>query len=153
MSLELLEISAADNIENAAASPLSHSVGCSPDSPELRLVMAFGFPAFHKERFIPENSNCDLRRAVLESLGALGWVLRVHTNDSITASIKVSFLSWGERLSVDFHPDNSCSTTSKCSFPTQCIDWGKNSANVQKLIAQLYHRVSHVIPDHSQHQQ
>jgi hypothetical protein len=45
--------------------------------------------------------------------------------------------SWGEKLLISFLPDNSVSVISKCALPTQCLDWGKNKANVGLFMAEI----------------
>ena len=99
--------------------------------------MAFGFPAYHTEYIMPPNADYDVRILVRQTLEVLNWRVREEAHDYVVASTNVSLLSWGERIIVEFHPDNSCSVTSKCSLPTQCFDWGKNASNVRKFMLQL----------------
>ena len=49
----------------------------------------------------------------------------------------MSLLSWGEKVIITFLSDDSIAVTSKCAFPGQCLDWGKNKANIKKFIAEL----------------
>ena len=104
--------------------------------------MAFGFPAHHTERYsssTPETA--DLRKAVGETLNVLSWSLKEETHDRIIASTGLNVRSWGERVQINFSPDNSISVTSKCALPTQCLDWGKNKANVMKFMAEIREHV------------
>jgi hypothetical protein len=50
--------------------------------------------------------------------------------------------SWGERVFVSFLPDGSISVTSKCAFPLQCLDWGKNEINVLRFMSEIRKHVS-----------
>jgi len=98
--------------------------------------MAFGFPAYHTERYSTDTSkSADLRVAVRETLTALSWSVREESHDRIIASTSMNIRSWGEKLLISFLPDKSVSVTSKCALPTQCLDWGKNKANVGRFMA------------------
>lgn len=100
--------------------------------------MAFGFPAYHTERYSAgTGKSADLRVAVRETLNALSWSLRQEANDQIIASTSVNIRSWGEKVFISFFPDNSISVTSKCAFATQCLDWGKNKANIGRFMAEI----------------
>lgn len=52
-----------------------------------------------------------------------------------------SFTSWGEHISVTLYPINENETSvnirSECSMPTQIIDWGQNSDNINLLFRHL----------------
>lgn len=100
--------------------------------------MTFGFPAHHTERYCAgTEKSADLRAAVRATLRALAWGIEEEAGDRIIASTSVNFRSWGERISLDFLPDNSISVTSKCALPTQCIDWGKNKDNIVKFMTEI----------------
>ncbi|MDX2260091.1 MAG: hypothetical protein SFU84_00160 [Gemmatimonadales bacterium] len=105
--------------------------------------MAFGFPAYHTERYSagPGNSP-DVRAAVRATLSALSWWIREERSEHITASTGLNMRSWGEKILISFLPDGSISVTSKCAWPTQCLDWGKNKANVGKFVAEIRNHVS-----------
>src|SRR6185295_18799137 len=99
--------------------------------------MAFGFPAYHTESCTPKPADGDVKTAVKEAIERLSWKIKEETSDEIKASTSINFWSWGEKVTIEFDPDGSVVITSKCSMPTQCIDWGKNKRNVQKLIDEL----------------
>ena len=99
--------------------------------------MAFGFPAYHTECYSLTNPIPDIRNAVRETLGALLWSIRDEAQDQIIASTGTGIRSWGERVFIDFLPDNAISVTSRCCMPTQCVDWGKNRTNIRKFMAEL----------------
>ena len=100
--------------------------------------MVFGFPAYHTERYCAgTGKSADLRVAVRETVNALSWSIREEASDRITASTSVNIRSWGEKILISFLPDNSISVTSKCALPTQCLDWGKNKANVVKFMTEI----------------
>jgi len=100
--------------------------------------MAFGFPAYHTERYSPGTTNsADLRIAVRETLTALSWSVREESHDQLIASTSMNIRSWGEKVLISFLPDKSISVTSKCSLPTQCFDWGKNKANLERFMTEI----------------
>ncbi len=55
----------------------------------------------------------------------------------------VSLASWGEDIKVHIFPYNDMQTVveilSKCALPTQIIDWGKNSQNIQGILTPLFY--------------
>lgn len=87
--------------------------------------MAFGFPAYHTERYTGTGKAEDVRAAVRSTLKELAWSIRDEKSDGITASVSISLMSWGERIVVNFLPNDSISVTSKCAYPLQCMDWGR----------------------------
>ena len=99
--------------------------------------MAFGFPAYHTENYSLSDSPSDLRAAVRSALNEVSWSIKKVSPDTIVASTSLSLLSWGEKVIITFLSDDSIAVTSKCAFPGQCLDWGKNKANIKKFIAEL----------------
>ena len=105
--------------------------------------MSFGFPAYHTEHYSPgPGSSCDLHAAAQATLHALAWTIREDANHQIVGSTSANLRSWGEKILISFLPNNSISVTSKCRLPTQCIDWGKNKANVGKFMAEIGNHVT-----------
>jgi hypothetical protein len=99
--------------------------------------MAFGFPAYHTESFINGARSEDLREAVYEALEALRWWIQVDSDEIITAFIGISFWSWGEWVTIRFLRNGSLVISSRCAWPTQCVDWGKNQSNVTMFSDEL----------------
>ena len=100
--------------------------------------MAFGFPAYHTEHYSAgAGISTDLRGAVKSALTEISWSIREEASDQIIASTDISLMSWGEKVLINFLPDNSIFVISKCSYPLQCVDWGKNKINVEKFMAKI----------------
>ncbi len=99
--------------------------------------MAFGFPAYHRERAAFPATGGAAVDMVLKTLTALSWQLRQQSPNQLLASTSMGLRSWGERIEIDLLPNNEITITSKCALPTQCFDWGKNRANVQRFLAEL----------------
>jgi hypothetical protein len=49
----------------------------------------------------------------------------------------MSLRSWGENITVTVGTDGTTEIVSECRFPTQFVDWGKNRANVTRLLSML----------------
>ena len=99
--------------------------------------MAFGFPAYHRERMTLPTASGVARDVALKALSALSWQLRQQSQNQLLASTSMGLRSWGERIEIDLLPNNALAITSKCALPTQCFDWGKNRANVRRFLAEL----------------
>ena len=99
--------------------------------------MAFGFPAYHTERYPPAASPDAALDAVRDALNALGWSIHDERSDRIVASTCMNLRSWGEKILISLREDNSISVTSKCALPTQCLDWGKNKDNVTQFMMKM----------------
>ncbi len=100
--------------------------------------MSYGFPAYHSEVYSAGTGKyTDLRAAVKATLAAVSWSTKEETGAHILAATRMGLRSWGERVLIDFLPDNSIRVTSKCVFPLQVVDWGKNKANVARFIAEI----------------
>jgi hypothetical protein len=101
--------------------------------------MAFGFPAYHSETFA-SSGTANLRAAVTDSLEALGWPVRTNEATRIIAATGMGVRSFGEKLVIEFVGPESVAITSRCALVTQCLDWGKNKSNVEKLCTELGRR-------------
>ena len=99
--------------------------------------MTFGFPAYHTDSYSAGTATANVREAARQTLTALSWSLREETADGIVASTSANVRSWGEKVLITFASDDSVSVTSKCALATQCLDWGKNKANVVKFMTEL----------------
>ena len=100
--------------------------------------MAFGFPAYHTERYSTQAATSEeLRHIVKEVLQALSWPIKSETGSGIQASSSLNLRSWGEAIQIELLPDNAIAITSKCVLPTQCFDWGKNEGNVRRFLAEI----------------
>lgn len=100
--------------------------------------MAFGFPAKHTEEFKPAAGDAaSALSAVKKAFAALGWKVKSESATQLTGSASINLMSWGERINVDVAASGALTITSKCAFPLQCVDYGKNKRNVQQLTSNL----------------
>ena len=103
--------------------------------------MAFGFPAYHTERYSSQAATSEeLRLVVREVLRTLTWPIKSETGNRIEASSSIGLKSWGEAIHIELLPDNAIRITSKCKLPTQCFDWGKNRENVSRFLSEIEKR-------------
>jgi len=99
--------------------------------------MAFGFLAYHTERYLLPDSGIDPHELVVEALDRLRWSVTVESEGLIRASTRVNIWSWGERIVIEFEESDTLIVTSKCALPTQCFDWGQNRSNVVKFLRRV----------------
>jgi len=100
--------------------------------------MTFGFPAhFSGSYLIKAGAAADFPVIVKQALDALSWTITGQSADHIDATVGFNMSSWGEKISISLMSDNAIYITSKCAWQTQCIDWGKNKANVEKFLAKM----------------
>lgn len=88
--------------------------------------MLFKIPASFAE-VIEVGGETEVGRVVPELFEALGWT----KVGALTADVRVNIWSWGERVSVHDLGNGRWSVESKCRFPMQVVDWGKNRQNVE----------------------
>lgn len=83
---------------------------------------------------LPKNEAIQQAQHVLNTLNVSS--VRAEFN-TVRASFRISGNSWGEKFAVGF-TDTSEGTSmriiSKCAFPLQFFDWGKNKQNVNEFI-------------------
>ncbi len=100
--------------------------------------MAFGFPAHYSKHHHPGVHDPEyLREGLIRTIGKLGWDLKKEGGDKLIATCGVELWSWGEVVRIDIQEDLSLSVTSKCAFPLQCLDHGKNEENVEFFLVEL----------------
>jgi hypothetical protein len=102
--------------------------------------MSIGFPAYHIQRF---NFRCsNLKVCVKAALRQTNWNWNDETTFTekskfkplITAKSGITIWSFGETIQITFIDKNTIEIQSKCNFPTQMFDWGKNEKNVHTLV-------------------
>ena len=100
--------------------------------------MTFGFPAYYTEDYFSSAETiADLHESMLDALHELGWIIKKQSRTHVTATTPFNAFSWGEKIDIQLFPDLMVTITSKCSLVTQCVDWGKNRANVRMLLKTL----------------
>lgn len=94
--------------------------------------MTFSFPAFH-EQILPGAHSIE---AVEAALRKVGWQNIQRQGDTVICRIGMNLYSFGETLDIVLAPGYAV-LRSACILPTQCLDWGKNRRNIEKLVAIL----------------
>ena len=96
--------------------------------------MAFGFPAYHE--CILKNKKHHSISDLLDLIKKTHFIVEGHSEDMIFIKSQVNMWSWGESIEIKLH-DDLITIESKCAFPVQCVDWGKNQENVVELVAMI----------------
>lgn len=99
--------------------------------------MTFGFPAYFGESRTFYGQPDQLSAAVKFAFDKLGWQYMLLSNDEFQANIPINASSWGEKLTVKILPGGVLRAESKCVYPMQCFDWGKNKENVGLFFTQV----------------
>lgn len=99
--------------------------------------MAIGLPPKHTDYFSFPAEIPDHRAAVLQTLRTLGWKVTEQSGQSISATVGLSFWSYGERVQITFEADRGITIRSQNRFPLQFLDWGKNKANVERFLTEI----------------
>jgi len=70
--------------------------------------------------------------AVARFAASKGWRVRDRTDHMVVCLVPVNMFSWGEEVRVVAEP-HSIRVISRCRFPFQVIDCGKNARNVEEV--------------------
>ncbi len=91
--------------------------------------MAIGFPASHKDQYTAPLPVADLHAYALHAVHELGWKIDKVQPGSIIARTALNFLTYGETIQITLAAPDRLEIHSKCTFPLQYFDWGKNRQN------------------------
>lgn len=94
--------------------------------------MTFAFPAFH-EMVLERAHTLESIEAAMRSSGCDSIQ---QTPTGVRGAVPFNLWSFGEKVEVTCD-DSRTVLRSSCVWPTQCLDWGKNRRNLQKLVAAL----------------
>ena len=79
-----------------------------------------------------------MTKAINMTFILLQWKPLIKKIDNqIGAKTNINLSSWGEIITVIFNKDKTITINSKCSLPTQFIDWGQNKRNVNLFVEAL----------------
>lgn len=76
--------------------------------------------------------------AVEQTLGELGWKYEEPEEGLLRASVTVSLSSFGETFSIRTRQRGIVEIESRCKWPSQVIDWGKNRANIREFLERFH---------------
>jgi len=75
-----------------------------------------------------------LTKAIPYALRRSGAVRVCETSTgTFTGRVPINWCSWGENLEIQVEGNATVRAQSRCSFPTQIIDWGKNRRNLDRF--------------------
>ncbi len=98
--------------------------------------MAFGFPAYHEVTNFDIPAGVDMPQSMMSTLRELGWGPSFDAN-GIIATTSANLRSWGERIIVTISEGTISKIRSECSLATQCVDYGKNQKNIERILSEL----------------
>jgi hypothetical protein len=91
--------------------------------------MSFAFPAYHEEIiYVAEEIPVSIEIAK-KTLFNLNAIVEIENESKIISNIGMNLRTWGEKIVLNFEK-GKIKIRSQCSFPLQCLDWGKNTSNV-----------------------
>ena len=98
----------------------------------------FGFPpsATGEARF-PEHTRADVIRVAERILDDLGWHINFVDEDRISVRTGSGIWVFGDEMTVDVSQRGTVTVYSKCIWPTQLIDFGRNDQNVERFLDRL----------------
>ncbi|TXC76933.1 rhomboid family intramembrane serine protease [Luteibaculum oceani] len=98
--------------------------------------MAVGFPAKFQEEFpLPSQDKVQLGASILTAAEQLNWELFSLTENSFTFVSRMSWTSWGEKITISILEDEI--SIISCCAGVQIVDFGKNKENVARLRKEL----------------
>jgi hypothetical protein len=77
-----------------------------------------------------------LSRAAQDLAAYQGWRITNQTASAAAFQVGVNWLSWGEAVTMEIQGQQIL-IRSRCRFPLQVIDWGKNRKNVSLVTSSL----------------
>jgi len=99
--------------------------------------MGFGFPAHFAESRIFNLRHDTLVDSVKSTLEGLGWRYELLSANELKAKVPITPWSWGEKLTVEISSNCEMIVESRCAYPLQWFDWGKNRNNVKTFYTRL----------------
>jgi hypothetical protein len=102
----------------------------------------FGLPpsATAEARF-PDHERADIIRIAERILDDLGWHINFVDEDRISARTGSGIWIFGDAMTVDVSRRGTVTVHSRCIWPTQIIDFGRNDANVERFLDRLERRL------------
>lgn len=95
--------------------------------------MNFGFPASYVSRQPVNQPLGHVRDRVKKVALEIGWHLVSDTQEELIFRVPINSSSWGEVVSLNFDGE-SMSIESRCRWPFQFLDSGKNAENCAKFL-------------------
>jgi hypothetical protein len=98
----------------------------------------FGFPpSATAEVRLPELSRDEIIRVAERILDDLGWHISSVEEDRISVRTGTGIWFFGDQMTVDVTQRGTVTVHSRCIWPTQLIDFGRNDQNVERFLERL----------------
>jgi hypothetical protein len=99
--------------------------------------MAIGFPASSSWSRTFNVDATLLRQLVRRAIERLEWSFESTGTGTFIARIPANMNSWGEIVTVTVDDAGTVDAESRCAWPAQIFDWGKNRSNLNEFHAAL----------------
>ena len=83
---------------------------------------------------LPIEGVADCKKRATETLLALRLKIVSESSNKVVGRTGMNWRSWGEDIAIEWD-DRSVTATSRCVFPFQILDWGKNRINVKQFVS------------------
>jgi hypothetical protein len=94
-------------------------------------------PSATAEARFPEHERADIMRVAERILDDLGWHITDVEEDYISVRTGSGIWFFGDRMTVEVSRRGTVMVHSRCIWPTQIIDFGRNDANVERFLDRL----------------
>jgi len=94
------------------------------------------FPAEFTHDILGSQSREQDHQRIAHAAQSLSWREVGETESAFEFRVRMNWKSWGEQVTVELQP-GKIQIHSRCLFPFQCFDWGRNRDNCLRL-AQAY---------------
>ena len=111
-----------------------------------------GFPpsATAEARF-PEHEQRDIVRVAERILDDLGWHIRSVEDDRIEVRTGTGIWFFGDQMTVDVSRRGVVTVCSRCIWPTQLIDFGRNDQHVERFLDRLERKLDRAARRRQEH--
>jgi hypothetical protein len=118
----------------------------SPRIPEPTTMAMIGLPpsATGEVRF-PELRRENILREAERVLDDLGWHITLVDDEGIDARTATGIWFFGDRITVDVSNGGVVTVHSRCIWPTQIIDFGRNDQHVDRFLERLERRLHQLV--------
>jgi hypothetical protein len=113
---------------------------------EVRGMAIIGFPpsATGELRF-PELRPDEIIRVSERILDDLGWHITLVDDEGIEVRTGTGIWFFGDRMTVDVSRGGVVTVHSRCIWPTQIIDFGRNDRNVERFLDRLERKLARLV--------
>jgi|GEM_PF-3132138 len=95
------------------------------------------FSQQYTDHLLHDKDTSSARRAVIQALGELSWVIANTESTVIAAQTPFNLLTRGEDVRIDLTLEGTIHATSRSHHPVIGLDCGRNRKNIETLFATM----------------